>query len=141
MDENVQTIVDQIDERLKATKDIGPNSQEMEIFNNISKSVIELLQGPVFSSSFRIIQEKCGTEVAESIISLMSVGMTTSAFNAVVQYHNSTVEIVNEKFEKLLIAINNNSSDIHGLIQSLAVVRAGLSKLEKEKIVNNIQTQ
>lgn len=105
-----------------------------KLYRKISESTVEILQGEVFKDGLKILNEKLDPEVADRLVGMLAVAMTTSAYNAVLQYHTSVIDTLIKQSEDMNTAFGNIAADIHGINNAVQVLRSRITDIEKRTL-------
>ena len=114
------------------------------LYNAIADNSIELLRNETVINTFRKIADTVGEDVSKSIIEMMAILMSQSAYHAIVFYDTLLKKELDNQFNHFAAHINTNRADIDAHSGVLKVFKQQLStiqnslKIEKFEEENNV---
>lgn len=144
MDEQKSPLNDSVKDLNKFRSTIK-NSDEVKnkepgalLLDGIAKSSIEILQSDVVLSSFSKLIPTLGEETSKTLIELLTVLMTQSAFAALTTYDEMLKEELDTHFNGIIHNLNLCKSDIEGYNAALKVFKRSLEEIKQKIQVSEI---
>lgn len=116
----------------KCTKEDELNEPGYVLFNNIAESSIRILQIPEVVKGFEKLSEKLGEDGSKTLVELIALTMTQSAYQAILFYDDLLKNEITKQFDLYGNTINRTRADIDGQSAAMNVFRKRLDKIEKD---------
>jgi len=135
----------------KETEDVkaGLSSPEEEmddplikLMDNMSKSIIEVLQDPETAKHYNILEkEGLSVQAINSLIQIITISIATTSSHSVLLYDNLMEKRLQPIFDTYYHKINKLSADNEGMVAAIETLRDRIQKSENEKMSNDVNSK
>lgn len=134
---NEKIINDDTDDML--TEEEKKQEPDLLLYNAISESSIQILQQETVVNLFKYLSTKFDEDVIKSIIELITLTMTQSAYNAIVFYDNLLKEELTNQFDNYGKHLNDTTAIAKSHDAVLQVFGQRITDLENINKIKNIK--
>ena len=115
------------------------NDPSYVLFDQITKSTIEILKQPELEKIFGKISETLGDDTAKGLIEIFSASMTHSAYEAIVFYDGLLKIELSNQFDNIGKFINNLAADIKAHNAVLEVHKKDINEIKEEILIKKFK--
>jgi hypothetical protein len=133
---NVEEAINNEDNEL--TEEEKKEEPDYLLYNAISETSISILQQESVIKLFEKISDKLGDDITKSLIELMTLTMTHSAFNAIVFYDGLLKGELTNQFDHYGNHLNNTSAIVRSHDSVLEVFGKRITDLENKLKIDEI---
>ena len=121
----------------KCTTDDEKQEPSFIIYNAIAENSINILQQPDVVELFKSISTKLDETISKSLVELIAVAMTQSAYNAILLYDDLLSKSLTDQFNDYNQIINKLAATVSGCNGALEVFKSRIGELETRVNTNN----
>lgn len=108
-----------------------------QLYQHIFETTSRVFDADETKEIFKVISSKMGEEISISLMSLMVLTVTHSAYDAIAFYDNHISDILNEQFTQIIDHVNGQNAAIDGMQSAMQIYRKQLNDISSKIITED----